>query len=88
MPNVKLYINNQLMDLSGDESINVDYSIFDIKKIDKRTGARSYQFKLPKTNRNKTVLENPEIVNNLSQIPYSRMACNILVDGVDVLIVD
>lgn len=86
MPHVELYINDELLDLKGDESIEVDYSIFDIEKIGSRGGARSYEFNLPKTNRNKSVLENPEMVNNLSDVPYTRLSCLILVDGVDVLI--
>lgn len=86
MPKVELYINGELCDLKGDETIEVDYSIFDIDNIDKRTGARSYEFELPKTNKNKTILENPDIVNNLSQIPYTRMRCVCYVDGVDMLI--
>lgn len=86
MPQVELYINNKLMDLQGDESIEVDYSVFDINKIGTRGGARSYEFEIPKTNRNKEVLENPEIINNLSNLPYSRMDALALVDGVDMLI--
>ena len=86
MPHVQLYINNELLDLKGDESIEVDYSIFDIEKIDKRGGARSYEFNLPKTNKNKSVLENPEMVNSLSDVPYTRLPCLVLIDGVDVLI--
>jgi len=86
MPDVKLYINNQLCDLVGDESIEVDYTIFDITKIGSRGGARSYEFNLPKTNRNKAILENPEMVNNLSAVVYDRNPAIVLVDGVDMLI--
>ena len=86
MPHVELYIADQLCDLQGDEKIEVDYSIFDITKIESRGGARSYSFELPKTDRNKTVLENPEMVNNLSQIPYTRLKCRCYIDGVDSLI--
>lgn len=86
MPKVELYINDQLCDLTGGEEINVDYTIFDISKIDVRGGARSYEFEIPKTNRNKKVLESPEIVNNLSNVPYTRLRALVLVDGVDVLV--
>jgi len=86
MPKVELYINLQLCDLTGSEQIEVDYTSFDISKIGTRGGARSYSFNLPKTNRNKAILENPEIVNNLSTLPYTRLPCRILVDGVDVQI--
>ena len=86
MADVKLYIEGKLCDLSGKESIEVDYTNFDILKIDSRGGARSYSFNLPKTNRNKQVLENPEMISNLSNVPYLRMRCELLVDGVDTLI--
>lgn len=86
MPQVEIYINRELVELKGDESIEVDYSIFDINKIGSRGGARSYEFDLPKTNLNKRVLENPEVVNNTSALPYTRLPALILIDGVDVLI--
>lgn len=86
MAKVELYIQDQLCDLIGSESINVDYTNFDITKIDSRGGARSYSFKLPKTNRNKSVLDTPEMVPSLSSIPYTRMKCRMYVDGVDMLI--
>lgn len=86
MAKVELYINDSLCDLSGEETIEVDYTNFDISKIDSRGGARSYSFNIPKTNRNKVVLENPEMVNNLSEVPYLRLPCLVLVDGVDVQI--
>lgn len=86
MPHVELYIADKLCDLQGDEKIEVDYSIFDITKIDSRGGARSYTFNLPKTNLNKSVLENPEMVNNASLIPYTRLKCRCYIDGVDSLI--
>jgi len=83
---VELYINNSLCDLTGSESISVDYTACDITKIGTYGGARSYTFSIPKTNRNKQVLQNPEIINNASSIPYSRLPCLVLVDGVDVQI--
>lgn len=86
MPHVELYIADQLCDLQGDEKIEVDYTIFDVTKIESRGGARSYSFELPKTDRNKTLLENPEMVNNLSQVPYTRLKCRCYIDGVDSLI--
>ncbi|CAB4183550.1 hypothetical protein UFOVP1106_2 [uncultured Caudovirales phage] len=86
MPHVELYIADQLCDLQGDEKIEVDYTIFDITKVESRGGARSYSFELPKTDRNKSVLENPEMVNNLSQVPYTRLNCRCYVDGIDTLI--
>jgi len=83
---LQILINNQIIDLSGSESIEADYSIFDISKIGSRTGARTYSFTVPKTNRNRTVLDSPEVINNLSSVPYTRLPCLVLVDGIDVQI--
>lgn len=81
---VEILINNQLIDLSGDERIEADYSVFDISKIGSRSGVRSYSFTVPKTNRNKTVFESSEQINNLSVLPYRRLRCVAMVDGSEV----
>ena len=81
---VELYIQDKLVDLKGDEDIAIDYAIFSPDQIDKRKGAASYSFTLPKTTNNRAIFENPDDVNNLSAIPYSRLNARMLVDGIDV----
>lgn len=83
---VELYINDELVELKGDEDIAVEYKIFDIKNIGTRSGARSFTFNIPKTNRNKEIFENPEIINNQSNFPYTRFKVRCYVNGVDTLI--
>jgi hypothetical protein len=84
---VELYIEDEQVDLTGTEGISIDYAIAPIGDIQTRTGAKSIQFALPKTARNRAILENPDDVTNLSQIPYTKLKARLYVDGVDVRIV-
>lgn len=81
---VELYINDRLVDLKGNEEIAIDYAIFSPDDIDKRKGASSYSFSLPKTTNNRSIFENPDDVTGLSSIPYSRLSARMLVDGIDI----
>lgn len=82
----ELYLNDQLCELSGNESIAVDYAIFNVDDIESRDGLRSYEFEIPKTNVNKQVLESNEVVSSLSTLPFSRIKARYYVDGVDTLV--
>lgn len=82
----ELFINDQLCDLRGNEEIAADYALLKIDDIGNRSGLRSYEFQLPKSNTNKTILESAEQVDNFSSLPYSKIKARYLVDGVDTLI--
>jgi hypothetical protein len=86
MPFVELYIEDVLMDLPEDISIQVDYAIAEIGNFETRNGFRSVNFDLPRTATNKLVLENADIINNLTTRPYRRLKCRLYVDGIDQLI--
>jgi hypothetical protein len=86
MPFVELYIEDVLMDLPDDISIEVDYAIAEIGNFETRNGFRSVNFDLPRTATNKLVLENADIINNLTIRPYRRLKCRLYVDGIDQLI--
>ena len=81
---VELFINGYKVDLIGSEEIAIDYAMFSIDDISKRKGVRSYKFKLPKTQLNRTILEVNEEVSNLSQLPYTRMTASLNVGGIDI----
>lgn len=80
---IELYINGSLCDLNGNESITIDYAMFSIDDISRRKGSRSYTFTIPKTTRNRQILEVSEEVNNLTQIPYTKLTARLLDNGVD-----
>ena len=56
---VELFIDNKLVDLIGDEDIAIEYAIAKIGELNRRVGARSIAFKLPKTAKNKAIFLNP-----------------------------
>lgn len=80
---VELWIEDKLVDLSGDEDIAIDYSIAKIGEIQTRSGAISIPIRLPKTANNRLIFENPDDVNSISSIPYRRLNARLLVDGIN-----
>jgi len=83
---LELYIDNKLVDLSGDDEIAIDYAIFSFDDINARKGVRSYQFAVPKTGNNRAIFESPNEATNLSEFPYTRKRARCLANGVDCLI--
>jgi len=80
---IRLVINGRDADVLQTETIVGEYAIAPIGDISKRVGARSIQFKLPKTSNNKAIFESSEIATSTSKIPYRNLPCRIYVDGVD-----
>ena len=80
---IKLVIDGKEADVLQTESIVGEYAVAPIGDISKRVGARSIQFKLPKTARNKAIFESGEIPTSTSNKPYTNLSCRIYVDGVD-----
>ena len=81
---IELYLNNEVVDLSGDETIALDYAMFSVEDIGTRKSTRSYEFILPDTIRNRQILEVPTEINNISTLPYTKIPARLLVDGVDI----
>jgi hypothetical protein len=82
---VELYIEDELMEL-GEVEIQTDYSIAEIGNFETRNGFRGIDFDLPPTAKNKSVLNNPQEVNNLSVRPYRTLKARLFVNGIDQLI--
>lgn len=80
---VELFIDDRQVDLIGNEKISIDYAIFKADDITSRKGVRSYSFSIPKTANNRAILENPDDVNSLSDVPYTKLNARIQCDGVD-----
>lgn len=81
---IELWLNNEIVDLSGKETIAIDYAMFSVEDIGKRKSARSYEFKLPDTSRNRRILEVPTELSSNSTLPYSKIEARLLSDGVDI----
>lgn len=80
---VQLYLNNQLCDLYGNETIATDYSIAPIGNISSRTSAKSITFKLPLTANNRAIIENANVIVNSTVLPYRLIPCQLLANGLD-----
>jgi len=79
----ELYIEDKLVDLPTDAEISIDYAIAKIGEIEKRSGARSAEFTIPKTAKNKAIFENPDDVNNVGTKPYRRLKARYYSNGID-----
>jgi len=79
----ELYIDDKLVDLPTDTDISIEYAIAKIGEIEKRSGARSAEFTIPKTAKNKAIFENPDDVNNVGTKPYRRIKARYYSNGID-----
>lgn len=76
----ELYINDKLID-SIETEIALTVSSFKLDSLGTRKGSYSNVFDLPKTNVNKLLFENCDIVTSVTSIPYQLNTCQIYVDG-------
>lgn len=81
---IELWLNNEIADLKGSETIALDYAMFSVEDIGSRKSTRSYEFTLPDTSRNRRILEVPTELNSLSDLPYSKIEARLYVDGIDI----
>ena len=80
----ELYIDNQLVDLSGSDIIALTKSVFDVNRLSVRTSDYSNVFKVPKTQQNRLIFKSAGIVNSFNDEPYDKLTASIVVDGVEV----
>jgi hypothetical protein len=83
---IELYIEGQLIDLAGDDSIGIDYGLMNINDLSTRAGSRSAEFGAPKTTNNRLFFENAEDPTSLSIKPYRKLQARLFVNGVDQLV--
>lgn len=83
MKNVKLFLDDLEMDLTGIDDIAGTYSIADFAKLQTRQSNRTIEFGLPLTLRNKKNLENIHIVNNASRKPYRVLSSRLYSNGIN-----
>jgi len=80
---IRLLIDDIEADVLQTEKIVGEYKNAPIGNISLRLGARSIQFKLPKTANNKGIFESSEIASSRSNKPYNRIKSRLFVNGVD-----
>lgn len=77
----EIYINGQLVD-TQDADIVITAQALTFDKLGSRRGSYSNVFELAKTNANKALFDNCDIVTSLTRVPYARNTCEIYQDGI------
>lgn len=78
---LEIKIQDKIIDLYDEEKIVQSFSLINIEDITKRESEYSNTFKVPRTNNNLQVLDYIDFLNSNSLLPYSRLDCQILIDG-------
>ena len=65
----ELYIDDQIVDLYPDKPITLNFKSNILHDISKITASNSYTIQLPKTTRNRCVLDNPTAVSAIGLMP-------------------
>ena len=78
---LEIKIQDRIIDLYDEERIVQSFSLINIEDITKRESEYSNTFKVPRTNNNLQALDYIDFLNSNSLLPYSRLDCQILIDG-------
>lgn len=81
----RLYIDNELVDLADGTKITLNYKSNIFGDVSKITASNSQTIQLPKTTRNRRILDNPTAVAYNSDFRYTRHACRYEQNGVELL---
>jgi hypothetical protein len=79
---VTLYIGNTPADLARETVIALTLQVHDLTNLESRDGNYSNSIKLPLTSLNKGLLGFANDVNSYSDIPYTRIAAQLHVNGI------
>ena len=80
-----LYINDTLVDLLPNTLIALTFQAADIGDLRTRATDSSAKINLPKTSTNKQTLENIELINSLSSVPYRKASIKYFEDGLNII---
>ena len=81
----ELYIDDQIVDLYPDKPITLNFKSNILHDISKITASNSYTIQLPKTTRNRCVLDNPTAPAYDSRFRYRTHAARYLRNGMIVI---
>lgn len=81
----ELFINEKSLDLADATKIGVTLQANNLGELQNRQGEFTNVFKLPKTLRNRVILEHLDNISSVSLIPYRQNVARYLEDGVEVI---
>ncbi len=82
---LQLYINEKYIELSDESKIGLTFIANDIGSIQNKRANFSNQFKIPKTGNNIEALGYPNILNAQSNLPYEKLSCRLVQDGIEII---
>ena len=85
MQTIQLFINDQLVDLSDDNPIALNFQINNLAEVKNQQGNTSNQFKLPLTQNNRQILGFPDDIQITTNLPYTVYNCKLIQDGIEII---
>ncbi len=82
---MQLYINEQAVDLTDDTPIALTFQINNLAEVKNQQGNTSNQFKLPLTQRNRTILGFADEVAFCGDEPYQQLTARLIQDGIEII---
>lgn len=82
---VDVIINGQRLDLAPDTQVTLNFKSNLFGNIDKINASNSYTVKVPKTVRNRAILDNPTAPAYRSAFRYKRHACRVEQNGIEIV---
>jgi hypothetical protein len=81
----ELYINGELVDIEGDELVTLNYKSNILGDVSKITSSYSQTISLPKTSRNRRIIDNPTAPAYISAQRYKRFDARYYRNGIDII---
>jgi hypothetical protein len=81
----RLFLNGMECDLSPSTVIALNFQINDLAELKDRQANFSQQFKIPKTARNREILEDSELIQSLTVRPYRKIPARVEKNNIDVV---
>ena len=85
MNNIFIYIGDDILDVSPKTVVALTYQTGGVGDIRGRTISRTNGFNVDKTENNIRIFGHANEIKSSSLIPYRRIVCRILIDGIQVL---
>ena len=81
----ELFFNGKSLDLSDATKIGVTLQANNLGELQNRQGEFTNTFKIPKTLRNRNILDHLDNISSVSVIPYRQNVVRYLEDGVEII---
>jgi hypothetical protein len=80
---MRLFIEGKEVDLSGGDKVVITKAVNSLSDLDSRQGDYSNTFKLPKSTRNREILEDLHQIHSATKKPYRKLPSLLLAGGVE-----